>query len=250
MSEAYSIPERVKFKMALHLQKNKVRSQLRAPLISFTFDDFPKSAVEDGAAKLEAEGLLGTFFPAAKLCGQTENGIRHYDHEDLSRLAEAGHEIGCHSYSHAQLIRLNKSQVDAELAQNRAFIRDAVKDQNVSSFAYPFGAVSPAVKQVAQSHYSICRGAWPGVNAGQIDMSLLKITALEPDKLSLDQAKSLFEEARDLNAWTIFMVHDIQADPSFCGTTPEHFNDIVDAVVASGIEVLPLRSAAAKVVFG
>lgn len=250
MTINYSLWDRINFKRARHLQKSKVPSQLDAPLVSFTFDDFPKTAAEHGAKLLEDHNVRGTFFAAGELRGELENGSVCFDEEDIIRLAETGHEIGCHSYSHQNLLRLSKAEIRSELVQNKAYLEGLLGYQALSSFAYPFGAVSPKVKSVAFDEYSICRSAWRGTNAGRIDMSLLRITPLEPDKLPVSALPELISQAFASNAWIIFMVHDIRSDHSNCGTTVEHYEAVVEHVIKSGIEVLPLKSAAARVVFG
>ena len=246
----YSISERIGFKLAKYTRRNLVDSRLEKPVISFSFDDFPKSAVEIGATELEAHNFLGTFYPAAALCDTQDEGIEYYSLQDVKDLAARGHEIGCHSYSHVNLIRLSEDDVAANLKKNQAFFGKALEKHELSSFAYPLGAVSPMVKKVAQMTYPICRGAWDKLNIGKIDMSLLGITALEPVHLPLETLPALLETARETNAWIVFMVHDIQENYSNCGTTPEHYRQVVEMVAKSGIEVLPVKSAAAKVMFG
>ena len=250
MINDYSIFDRIQFKLAQHLNKNHVPSKLSSPIISFSFDDFPKSAAEIGAAYLEKNGFRGTFYAAGALNGTTQDGIQYYDDGDIANLIAVGHEIGCHTFNHHNLMRLSADQVSDEFTRNREYFGSRLKENDFSSFAYPLGAVSPSVKSAARGAYPICRGAWSGMNAGRVDMSLLKVIPLEPAQLSRDQTLDLFEDARAQNAWMIFMVHDIQNDHSNCGTTPTHFREIVDLVAASGIEVLPVKSAAAKVVFG
>ena len=69
-------------------------------MISFAFDDVPASATETGAAILERRGLEGTYFIAAALAGSEAVTGRMASADAVRRLAEAGHEIGCHTYSH------------------------------------------------------------------------------------------------------------------------------------------------------
>ena len=43
----------------------------RGPIVSFTFDDFPRTAATAGAAILESFGARGTFYTAAGLMNTT-----------------------------------------------------------------------------------------------------------------------------------------------------------------------------------
>ena len=44
-------------------------------MVSFTFDDLPKSAVTTGAGMLEAHGARGTFYVSGGLVGAARAGL-------------------------------------------------------------------------------------------------------------------------------------------------------------------------------
>ena len=58
--------------------------------------------------------------------------------QELRELAQAGHDIGCHSHSHFVLSDLRKDQWDAELRASKARLEEIV-DRPVRHFAFPFG---------------------------------------------------------------------------------------------------------------
>jgi len=70
------------------------------PLISFTFDDFPRSALLTGGAILKRFGLRGTYYASLGLMGKEAPPGVLFLRDDLEVLLEEGHELGCHSYSH------------------------------------------------------------------------------------------------------------------------------------------------------
>ena len=53
---------RVSHRMAMHLRVEPFRLRNETPLVSFTFDDVPKSAATAGAAILEQHDARGTFY--------------------------------------------------------------------------------------------------------------------------------------------------------------------------------------------
>ena len=55
------------------------------PIVSFTFDGVPKSAVLNAAPALERRGAAGTFYVSRDFCGATVDGREHYDVDDLRR---------------------------------------------------------------------------------------------------------------------------------------------------------------------
>jgi peptidoglycan/xylan/chitin deacetylase (PgdA/CDA1 family) len=88
------------------------------PMISFTFDDAPATAVHAGAQALEARGLHGTFYVAAGLAGgEAPMGVCAGG-DDYRRLAQAGHEIACHTFSHLDCGQATGPQALADVAAN------------------------------------------------------------------------------------------------------------------------------------
>ena len=79
----------------------------RRAIVSFTFDDFPQSAVLNGARLLENHGARGTFYLTGSYCGRVVDNVPQYGAEDLAVLAQAGHEIGCHTFSHPRVSALS-----------------------------------------------------------------------------------------------------------------------------------------------
>src|SRR5947207_11316553 len=68
------------------------------PIISFTFDDFPRSALHTGGAILERFGVRGTYYASLGLMGRTAPTGPIFLREDLPVLIAQGHELGCHTY--------------------------------------------------------------------------------------------------------------------------------------------------------
>jgi len=92
---------RLSNRLARHFRAAPHRLQAHAPMVSFTFDDAPDSAAGEGAALLEAHGGLGTFYLAGSLIDQPGDFWRGLSNDAIVRLHRGGHEIGCHTFSHA-----------------------------------------------------------------------------------------------------------------------------------------------------
>ncbi|MFP4520418.1 MAG: polysaccharide deacetylase, partial [Oceanicaulis sp.] len=56
-----------------------MRIELAHTLVSFTFDDFPKSAAQAGAAALEKRGWRGTYYASGGFAGGETHLGRMYD---------------------------------------------------------------------------------------------------------------------------------------------------------------------------
>src|SRR5205814_3937935 len=78
------------------------RVKMRNPMayISFTFDDFPRSALATGGAILSHFGMKGTYYASLGLMGQSSPVGPLFSAEDLNGVLIEGHELGCHTYAH------------------------------------------------------------------------------------------------------------------------------------------------------
>src|SRR5271166_4623320 len=89
-------------------------------VVSFTFDDFPKSALTVGAGILERYGARGTYYAAMGLAGSDGMLGPMFDHNDILAAHRAGHELACHTYSHLDCRGAAKSRIRNEIERNAA----------------------------------------------------------------------------------------------------------------------------------
>ena len=118
-----SLKRRLDYVAARHLARRPAKIRLDRAIISFSFDDFPKSAATTGARIMDDRGVRATFYASAGNMGRTVDGQRQYDAEDLVRLSDAGHEIGCHTATHARLTKASPARIRGEYASNRDLLR-------------------------------------------------------------------------------------------------------------------------------
>lgn len=219
-----------------------------APLVSFSFDDFPRSAAIEGAGILREYGIKGTYFVAGGRAGQKVEGLEHFKDEDVARLAEEGHEIGCHTFTHVSLPSVTREKIEQELLRNREYVRRVLGDYTMTSFAYPFGHASIGTKAYLRTIFANCRGVWARVNKGNIDFSQLKAVELK-QPFDLKRIEAVLEETVAGKGWTIFFTHDVSDHPNYYRCAPKDLARVVKDVRDRKIDVLPIRYAAAKVSF-
>jgi len=200
------------------------------PIITFSFDDVPKTAVNYGAQALEDRGWRGVFFASCGLAGVHNHHGEQFSAADLVDLEARGHEIGCHSFSHADASRIRPEVMIEDAARNRDFLRQAGLKSAPTSFAFPYGEASPAIKKRLLKDYRALRGVQTGVNRGKTDRGLLKSVALDGGETGLQTALKAIESVASDPGWLIFYGHDIRSDPSNWGCTPEFFESVLDAV--------------------
>jgi peptidoglycan/xylan/chitin deacetylase (PgdA/CDA1 family) len=226
-----------------------VRMANPRPLASFSFDDFPKSAVSQGASILESRDLRGTYYLSARFQGLREDGIDYYDRADLIRLFDHGHEIGCHTASHVHAPDVKGVGLAEELEENAAFVREALGDVRMTTFAFPFGDIDLRTKLFMQGRFAACRTTAPGVNRDVADLGGLRAVSLYSGSTDAARVQALAREAATPRTWLIFYTHDVSDSPSPYGCTPELLQAAVDAVVEAGFDVVPIRNALGLVRF-
>ena len=218
------------------------------PLCSFTFDDCPTSALAVGGAKLESVGAHGTYFIAAGMSKPQRDSIDPLLWgSPLAAARSAGHELGCHTFSHRSLASLRTEEIDAEFEKNLCALREVLPDVDLVSFSYPFGEVSVRAKRAVTNRFGVGRGVREGLNGRIIDLSELRAVHIFSRTFDRDRISSYIANVLRRRAWLVFITHDIRNDPGDWGCTSAEFEFVVDAVRRANIEILTLRAALGRV---
>jgi len=215
-------------------------------VISFTFDDFPKSALVTGGGILERYGSRGTYYAALKLAATTDVLGPMFDGEDVRAAHDVGHEIACHTYTHLNCSHAARRAILAEVRENQAALSALIEGFTPTNFAYPFGAVSLAAKLTLGARFSSCRGIRPGINRGTVDLADLLGTQVYATNFDEFRIRRLIDQNRSVDGWLIFYTHDVAEKPSPFGCKPRQLERIV-AYAARSATILPVRDVVAKV---
>ncbi len=230
---------------ARHLGSKPLVMRNTAPLVSFTFDDVPDSAYTNGAAILEQHGVRGTFYVASGICGSRDTHWRLIDPAQIRALHDAGHEIGCHTFSHVGVEDLDARKMAEECTQNQRRLLELCPGIALTNFCYPFGRASLPRKLQLQKRFDSCRGIYEGINAGVADLGMLRMIALYDRTLTSEKLRRALRETRERNGWLIFATHDVADPPSWIGCAPRLLRETVAAVLAENMPCLPIRDALA-----
>lgn len=246
MTLPYEPSASIKAKIARRLVPYRARRdlhfRLNRPVVSFTFDDFPRSAIENGSNVLETEGWQGTFYVAAGLAGLENHHGQSFEAEDLPKLIQRGHEIAGHTFTHTDCELLSADKVRAEIDRNHTALLAMGVQQNLDHFAYPFGAASAQLKQSLQGRFKTMRGIHAGVHHNKADLNGLMSAPLFSGQ-TLKETLHLIEGLKTRPGWLTLFAHDIRENPSDWGCTPNDFKTVIAAVKESGALVLPIGRA-------
>lgn len=219
-----------------------------APICTFTFDDCPRSAFENGGRLLAERGAAGTFFVTGSWLDDGTERRRHMlSASDLRNLVANGHELGCHTYAHQSLLGMSPEYLRADLDRNREVLLGASGAESLVTFAYPFGEASWPAKHVIAGRFAAARGVRPGINGRTVDLSQLYSVPIIDAGFSRDALRTSICKAVRNRGWLIFHTHGVTEQASPWGCTTAQFSFVLDLVAEVGMEILPMRSAVGKI---
>lgn len=213
------------------------------PLISFTFDDFPRSALLVGGEILNRHGFAGTYYVSLGLAGKRVGTGKMFETGDLPQMVRQGHELGCHTFGHCHSWKTDASQYESSVIENRKALQELIPDTEFRSFSYPYCAPRPMIKRLVTRHFFSCRAGEQGTNAGPTDLNQLDAFFLEKTRGDLQPVREIIDRNCEQHGWLIFATHDISSSPTQFGCTPRFFEDVVQYAASSGARILPVAQA-------
>lgn len=246
--EVYSADRSLKGKLRRRIARLRHRKpaqvRLTRPMLTISFDDAPHSAATMGAAILEARGLRGTYFVATGLAEQDSRFGAYASNADTMRLLAAGHEIACHTYSHLDCGKADTPTILADVDRNAAALQ--ALGVTPTTFAYPYGDVSPWAKAVIGGRFGLLRALHHGVIETGTDLNQAPAVGIEgPDGEVI--ARRWLHTAAAKTAWLILYTHDVVDAPSPFGCTPWALERLVDEALSMGFDIVTAAEGARRV---
>jgi glycosyltransferase involved in cell wall biosynthesis/peptidoglycan/xylan/chitin deacetylase (PgdA/CDA1 family) len=217
--------------------------RLQQPLISFTFDDFPRSALLVGGPILKRFDLRATYYASLGLMGRDTATGQMFVPDDLRTLFEQGHELGCHTFAHCDSWDTEPAEFEHSVIENHDELVKLLPGAEFKTFSYPISLPRPRTKAKIVDYFQCCRGGGQTLNVGNVDLNQLSAYFLEKSRHNIQQVKDLIDRNRQVHGWLIFATHDISDSPTPFGCTPEFFEEIVRYAVSSGARILPVADA-------
>ncbi len=226
-----------------HASRRPFLINLQRPLISFTFDDFPRSALLAGGAILKRFGLAGTYFASFGLVGKETPSGQIFFPDDLTTLLEQGHELGCHTFAHCDSWATATKTFENSIIQNHAALDRLFPHCEFKTFSYPISLPRPKTKARIANYFLCCRGGGQAFNAGKTDLNQLSAYFLEKSRDNFQAVKDVIDHNRQACGWLILVTHDISNNPTPFGCTPEFFERVVEYAIGSGAQIVPVVEA-------
>ena len=224
--------------------RRDLRMNNRTPIVSFTFDDFPCSALEVGGEILRSRGFAGTYYASLGLVDQDSPVGRIFSAADIETLLTRGHELGCHTFAHCDAWKTEPEAFEASILENRRALGRLLPQASFKTLSYPIDIPRLRTKRRAGRHFACCRGGGGQTfNRGTIDLNNLHAYFLEKSRDRPESIREIIDRNCAARGWLMFATHDIDERPSQFGCTPALFDKVVRWATDSGARILPVARA-------
>lgn len=188
--------------------------------ILLTFDDGFKSNRKIAEETLKKYNIKALFFIVSDFIGQKFNSSKYnliinniypngpsenelsepMDVNDIEFLLSNGHQIGCHTFSHQMLSKLNsKEELEKELIKSKFDIESKFKIK-IKHFAFPFGTIQSIDKdsiEILNNNYSFIHSGFRGNNLSFQQNKIIFRDAVNPE-LKIQRLKAFLIGNADL----------------------------------------------------
>ena len=166
-------------------------TEIRRGRVALSFDDGPHPLTEQYLDVLERLRVRATFFLVGEHCAAHPEWVR--------AIAERGHELAGHGYTHRRFTTFSRAELASELARTSALLpRRQGKRQLVRP---PYGAVSPsslmtcALQGFTTVLWSLNSGDWRAREPGEVERTVSAGQASAGDIVLLHEGQPLTIEA-------------------------------------------------------
>ena len=218
------------------MHRRPARGRLERPMISFSFDDAPVSAFAAGAQVLERHGVRGVYFVCAGTAGQTGFVGPLGEREHARQAQAAGHEIACHTFSHLDCARADRTALADDLRRNASAF-ETWGLPAAETFAYPFGEVAGPAKQFVANRFTLARAIHAGLIEPGSDLAQAPAVGIE-DEHGEARAMHWIETAIRRRAWVILFTHGVEDALTRYGCTTAALERLVAGALARGMDVV------------
>ena len=197
--------------------------------VSFTFDDFPSSALNIGGKIIAEMGATATFYATS---GPGSEEL--YSKQDLETLLSQGHELGCHTHSHLRAGYVSGRAFERDVVRNISALERMAPGQRLRSFSYPFGATNLRTQRRLSRYFTSGRGTVGGINRGRFDLNHLRANRVNSRLGNRRALEELIDVAANRGGWLLFYTHDVSSEPSQFGCTPRDLEALASHAARSG----------------
>lgn len=214
-------------------------AEWKRPLLSYTFDDGWASAYQNAVGLLDRADNKATFY----LNPSSIDTPSFMTTTQVAALENTGHEIASHGHEHRDFTTLKQPAINYQLGHANNYFRQIFQMQSVN-FAAPFGSTDDQLMFYTQKYYASSRSTQDGINMKQTFNPYNLLVLYVGNDMPLTRLKEAIAQTQASHGWLILVYHRIDDNAKGeTSTTPTQFESQLDAVRASGIAVMTVKSA-------
>ncbi len=213
-------------------------------IVSLTFDDGWRSIYTNGFPLLQKYGLASTqYLNSEPIMGGWSDYMTYQMVKDYYN---AGHELGWHTQTHADLTTLSTTQMRQELTIPSAFLQGLGLPSSVfTNFATPYGAYNSNAINEIKNFYGSHRSTDVGYNSkNSLDLYNIKVQNIT-NTTTPAQVQAWVNQALNDKTWLVLVYHEVTAsaaDPTYA-VTPANLDLELNYIKQSGISVQTVQQA-------
>ncbi|MFI5910747.1 polysaccharide deacetylase family protein [Dactylosporangium sp. NPDC051541] len=222
-------------------------AQLNRALVSLTFDDGWKSQYSAGLPLLDKYNMDATYY----VLTSTTDYPDYMTKAEMLNLPAHGIEVASHTVDHPHLPTMTAAQIDAELKDSQATLRQWYGNNTVAkNFATPFGEYNANVLTSSKKYYRSHRSTDEGYNTkDSTDVYNIKVQNILNTTTPAQVGQWIDQAIRD-KSWLVLVYHEVSAtaeDPTYA-VTPANLDKELQLIQSKAITVKTVDQALDEVV--
>lgn len=207
------------------------------PLLSLTFDDGQEDNITTSLPLLNQYGFKSTQCLATEFVANDPEAparIRSY--------YNTGHEICSHTITHPALTKVSATQLTRELRDSKRLL-ESIIGRSVPNFATPYGDYNSKVLTGIKQYYASHRTVDEGYNTkDNFDAYRIRVQNITPS-VTAAQVNAWIKQAQADRTWLVLVYHRVANDAGPYDTTPVLFQQHLETIKNSGIQVKTYQDA-------
>lgn len=216
------------------------------PLITISFDDGHETTYSTVMPLLQKYGIRTTQY----VLSGTANDSHYVSWDQITQMQKAGHEIACHSRSHADLTSLDDEDLDRELRHCKEEL--SKRYGTVHNFASPYGAKNERTLSRIAKYFSSQRNtaAMPidGIKTYHVNLAdnfnrnqIYSVTVR--GDTTLKQLEELVAYTQANNGWLVLTYHQADDHSSQYSVSKETFEKHFTYLSGTDVRIVTVSDA-------